>query len=249
MKKITFKNSRNLTLVGNLFDIGSNKIVIMAHGFINNKFSNGRYDKLAAALNAIGYDALAFDFSGCGESDDDAINADNEVDDLNSAIEFALSKGYEEISLFGNSFGTLSCLRCCRKEIAAMVLTGALTDSMSYNWKDFYSEEQLESLETDGFFYDLSASGRLHKINKQTLLDFEQINQEDLVKNTTCPVLIIHGDNIEDEEEVQLLERSKRAINLLPMGSRLEIISGGKHGLRAEWDTVILLASEWYKKH
>jgi len=249
MKRIAFKNSSGLTLVGNLFHIGSNKIIIMAHGFTNNKSSNGRYDKLAVALNTLGYDALAFDFSGCGESDDAAITAENEVDDLNSAIEFAISKGYDKISLFGNSFGTLSCLRCFRKEVSTMVLTGALTDSMNYNWKDFYSKDQLQGLETDGFFYEKSASGRLHKISKQTLLDFEQINQKELVKNLTRPVLIIHGDNIEDAEELQLLERSKRAIGLMPKGSKLEIITGGKHGLRAEWDTVISLASEWYKKH
>ena len=67
--------------------------------------------------------------------------------------------------------------------------------------------------------------------------------------NLFCPVLIIHGDNIEDEEEIQLLERSKQAIKSLPKTSRLEIIAGGKHGLRAEWATVISLACEWYKKH
>ena len=249
IKKIVFKNSRNLNLAGNLFDIGSNKIVILAHGFTNNKSSNGRYDRLAEALTACGYDALAFDFSGCGESDDDVITASNQVDDLNSAIEYALSKGYKKISLFGNSFSTLSCLRCFRKEINSMVLTGALTDSMNYNWKDYYSEEELKKLEIDGFFFVNFSSGRVFKISKQTLLDFEQINQKELVEKITCPVLIIHGDNIEDEEEIQLLERSKKAIKMLPETCRLEIIAGGRHGLRAEWDTVISLTCEWYKKY
>jgi len=249
IKKIVFKNSRNLNLAGNLFDIGSNKIVILAHGFTNNKSSNGRYDRLAEALTACGHDALAFDFSGCGESDDDVITASNQVDDLNSAIEYALSKGYKKISLFGNSFGTLSCLRCFRKEINSMVLTGALTDSMNYNWKDYYSEEQLKKLDATGFFFVNSPPGRVFKINKQTLLDFEQINQKELVEKITCPVLIIHGDNIEDEEEIQLLERSKQAIKLLPDTSRLEIIAGGRHGLRPEWDTVISLTCNWYKKY
>ena len=247
-KKVTFKNSRELTLVGNLFSVGSNKIIIMAHGFTNNKSSNGRFDKLAEALNSLGYDALSFDFSGCGESDDDVITASNQTDDLNSAIEYALSMGYKKLSLFGNSFGTLSCLRCFRKEIASMVLTGALTDSMKYNWEDYYLEEQLKKLDIDGFFFVNSPSGRVFKISKQTLLDFEQINQKELAEKITCPILIIHGDNLEDEEEIQLLERSKQAIKLLPETSVLEVISGGKHGLRAEWDTVISLAGEWYKK-
>ena len=58
----------------------------MAHGFINDKSSNGRFDSLAKALNKMGYDSLAIDFSGSGESDDDALTAENQISDMRYAI-------------------------------------------------------------------------------------------------------------------------------------------------------------------
>ncbi|MCM1989729.1 alpha/beta hydrolase [Oceanirhabdus seepicola] len=247
MEKINFNNSRGLKIVGNLYGVGSKTLIIMAHGFTNNKLSNGRFDSLAEDLSNIGYDALAIDFSGCGESDDDAITSKNQVDDLNSAIDFALSKGYTKIGLFGNSFGTLACLRSYRKEVITMVLVGALTDRMDYDWNDYFSQKQMNDLHTQGFFY--LGTDRMHKITKQTLMDFKEINQKELLRNVDCSILIFHGNNSEDEEEVQLLERSKRAINMMKHNSRLEIIKNAKHGIRNDWDKVIEITCDWYSKY
>lgn len=246
MDKISFNNSRGLKIVANLYSVGSNKLIIMAHGFMNDKSSNGRFEKLSESLNKINYDTLAIDFSGCGESEDDDIISKNQVDDLNSAIEFAISKEYEKIGLFGNSFGTLACLKSYRKEVITMVLVGAITESMPYDWHEYFSKEQMGNLNKEGFFY--SDTDRKHKITKQTLMDFENINQENLVKDVNCPILIIHGNNSEDGEELQLLERSKRAINRMPVDSTLEIIEGGKHGLVDDWSKVIDISHLWYGK-
>jgi pimeloyl-ACP methyl ester carboxylesterase len=250
MGKIKFNNSRGLDLIGILNKVGSDKIIIMAHGFLNDKSSNGRFDRLSASLNSIGYDTLAFDFSGCGESDTDPITSENQVDDLNCAMRYVLSQGYKKIGLFGNSFGTLACLRCYNLEIMTMILTGALTDSMKYNWNEFFTTEQLNELDGKGFFYYRTSSDRKdNKIVKQTLFDFEQINQKELVGNVKCPVLIIHGNNNNDSEELELLKRSKTAIELMSNNSKLEIIEGAKHGLRNEWDKVIDMTCKWYSKH
>jgi len=246
-KKIKFKNSRGLKIVGNLYRVDSHIIIIMAHGFTNDKSSNGRFDDLAEALNKAGYDVLAIDFSGCGESDDDSITLNNQVDDLNSAIQFALEKGYKKIGLFGNSFGTLACLKNYKKEVITMVLVGALTDSMQYDWNDYFSKEQLDNLHKQGFFY--FCTNRKHKITNQTLMDFEQINQKDLFRNIDCPILIIHGDNSKDQEELQLLERSKKAIKTIIDNSKLEIVKGAKHGMRKDWDKVIDITCKWYSKY
>lgn len=246
MDKINFNNSKGLKIVGNLYSVSSNSLIIIAHGFMNNKSSNGRFDNLAESLNDVDYDALAIDFSGCGDSDDDIITLKNQIDDLNSAIEFALLKGYEKISLFGNSLGTLVCLRAYRKEIITMILVGALTDSMNYNWDDYFSKKQISDLHENGFFF--SDNDRKHKISKQTLLDFKEINQKDLINNVNCPILIIHGNNSEDEEELQLLERSKRALSIMSSNSKLKIIEGGTHGLSNDWDEVIDITKLWYNK-
>lgn len=52
MEKITFKNSRDLKIVGNLFGINSSTLIIMAHGFTNNKTSDNRFDSPSEFLNS-----------------------------------------------------------------------------------------------------------------------------------------------------------------------------------------------------
>jgi pimeloyl-ACP methyl ester carboxylesterase len=249
MERVTFKNSRNLTLVGNLYPSVSKSIIIMCHGFMSSKCSKGRFERLAIAFNKLGYNALAFDFSGCGESDDDSLTVEKEIDDLKSAISFAKSKGYEKIALYGHSLGTLICLKCYTSEIATMVLSGALTDSMQYNWYEFFTKEQMEELMKKGYITE-STPKEVRKeiiVDKQILMDFELIDQKELLRNVTCPVLIIHGNN--DEEEILLCERSKMAMTLLSSDSKLEIIDGANHSFLEHFHIVIKLAADWFGKY
>ncbi|MBA3813314.1 MAG: hypothetical protein H0X26_02290 [Alphaproteobacteria bacterium] len=87
-KRITFQNSRGLTLVGHFYPASSDKIVVIAPGFCSDKFSQGRFEIYAKSLNEKDTSALAIDFAGVGESDDDSLTIDKEVDDLKSAITF-----------------------------------------------------------------------------------------------------------------------------------------------------------------
>jgi len=249
MEKLIFKNSRDLSLVGNLYISNSNRVVIMAHGFTNNKSSQGRFDKIAEALIKLDFNVFAFDFSGCGESDPDILNAANEVDDLNSAIEFMKSRGYERIGLFGNSLGSLICLRCFRSEIETMVLMGALTHRMDYDWNEEFTQDQMNELERDGIITLTSAELGIRRVGHQMLNDFKDIDQEKLLKAVSCPVLIIHGNNEEDKEEVQLLANSRKGMHLLSETAELVVIDGAKHGCREHLDEVIKLTSKWYLKH
>lgn len=249
MERITFNNSQNLTLVGNLYPSVSDSIIIMCHGFLSNKYSKGRFERLINVFNKSGFSALAFDFRGCGESDDDSLTVDKEVDDLKSAIAFAKSKGYKKIALYGHSLGTLICLKCCTSEIITMVLSGALTDSMNYNWDEFFTKDQMQELKEKGYVTALTPNEVREKIiiDKQILIDFELINQKELLKNVTCPVLIIHGNN--DEEENLLCERSKSAMTLLSNDSKLEIINGANHSFLEHYDILINFTNDWFIKH
>ena len=73
VKRITFQNSRGLTLVGHLYPESADKIVIMSPASCSDKSSQGRFDVYARRLNVEGISAFALDFSGCGESDDDVL--------------------------------------------------------------------------------------------------------------------------------------------------------------------------------
>lgn len=249
MERVTFKNTRNLTLVGNLYPSTSKSIIIMCHGFMSNKHSKGRFKRLAVAFNKSGYSALSFDFSGCGESDDDFLTVKKEVDDLKSAIQFVKSMGYEKIALYGHSLGSLICLKSYTPEIRTIVLSGALTDSMKYDWEEFFTKEQMQELEEEGYLIEYTPKEVRKKtlIDRRILKDFELINQEELLKNIDCPVLIIHGDN--DEEERLLHKRSKAAMNFLSNDSKLEVIRRANHNFLKHFDIVIELATDWFNKY
>jgi pimeloyl-ACP methyl ester carboxylesterase len=249
MERVTFKNSRNLTLVGNLYKSISDSVIIMCHGFMSSKYSMGRFEKLAKAFNESRFDTLTFDFSGCGESDDDSLTIEKEVDDLNSAITFVKSRGYTKIALYGHSLGTAICLKSFILEIKAMVLTGALTDSMKYKWDEFFTRVQMNELNKNGYILEYSSDPFREEIiiDSQMLLDFELINQGELLKNVTCPVLIVHGNN--DEEEKLLYKKSQIAITLLSSDSKLEVINGANHNFLEHLDILIELANNWFLRY
>jgi len=249
MERVTFKNSRNLTQVGNLHSAPSASAVVLAHGFTSEKTSDGRFVRLGDALQSIGLNVLAFDFGGCGESDDDILDFPHQIDDLNSAISFVQSKGAQAIGLHGHSLGSLVCLRCFSPKIAAMVFTGALTDRMQYDWSGYYSSAQLSQLDELGYLSATDRTGKERKIGRQLLQEFSLIDQQDLLQNVTCPVLIIHGNHQDDWEEQQLLERSRKGMKFLAPSSRLEVLEGGSHGLREQYDRVIEMAKSWYGQY
>ncbi|MBM7645585.1 alpha-beta hydrolase superfamily lysophospholipase [Scopulibacillus daqui] len=251
MERISFKNSRNKTLIGNLYHSASQAIIIMVHGFTSDKFSKGRFQILAEAFNQAGIAVLTFDLSGCGESDDDSLTVDKEVDDLNSAIGFVLSRGYQKIALYGHSLGSLICLKSWTPIIVTMVLSGALTDAMTYQWDEYFSREQMKELKERGYI-TIERVNSLRTtviVYKQMLKDFEEINQKQLLEQVHCPVLIIHGNAINDKEECLLLQKSKKGMKYLPKGSELEVIDGADHRFLEHLDTLKELAKNWYIKH
>lgn len=125
-----------------------------------------------------------------------------------------------------------------------MVLSGALTDSMKYNWSEIFTKEQMQELEEKGYLTEYTPQEVRKKIviDKRILKDFELINQKKLLKDINCPVLIIHGNN--DEEEKLLYERSKTAMTLLSSDSKLEVIDGANHSFLEHFHSVVNLTTE-----
>ena len=249
MERIEFRNSRGLRLVGSLHPAVGNAAIVLAHGFTSDKSAMGRFDSLSEALSRAGYSVLAFDFSGCGESDPEILAAHNMVDDLRCALDFMRTKGSTRIGLYGHSLGGTICLKCADAGVETMILSGAATDKMDYDWKQYYSETQLTDLKRQGYFKLVDRTGKERTIGRQMLRDFEEIDQPTLLGSVSCPVLLIHGNHRDDEEELALLARSRRGMQFLPDGSRLEIIEGANHTFLGHWTAVIALATEWYLHH
>ena len=220
-------------------------MVIMAHGFTSDRRSRGRFGRLAGALAGDGHSSLRFDFSGCGESGDDTLTIAKQVDDLQSALAFVESEGFRHIALYGHSLGGLICLRAYSPQVTTMVLTGPATGAMHYEWDRHFSSAQMRELSETGRLTVHPDDGPRNRIVVEAAMleEFEHIDQRELLSRVKCPVLLIHGD--EGEEERQLLERSREGIEYLPEGSRLAIIHGASHDMLDHFDQVIQLTLNW----
>jgi pimeloyl-ACP methyl ester carboxylesterase len=153
------------------------------------------------------------------------------------------------MGLFGNSLGTLICLRCADEEVETMVLMGALTHSMNYDWEAFFPKEKMEELARDGVMRLASETGGVRLLDQQMLRDFEEIDQQRLLEPVGCPVLLIHGDHPEDEEEETLLGYSRSGMRWLPGASRLVVIEGARHGCAEHMDRVVEETVAWFGEH
>ncbi|MHB8859494.1 MAG: alpha/beta hydrolase [Thermoleophilia bacterium] len=251
MQRVTFTNSRNLTLVGNLYPSTAKSIVILSHGFTSDKSSRGRHELLAGSLVRSGFSALAFDFSGSGESDDDLLTIENQVDDLSSAIEYVASEGYTNIALQGHSLGGLISLMSYSPRIITMVLTGPVTGPVNYLWEEYYPRDRLEQLRKNGRLEVEVQSQWRQRVTVGSLLleTFATIDQERLLTGVKCPLLIIHGNSKEDEEERMLLATTRRGIKYLPEGSRLDVIEEAGHSFTGHMDEVVDKTVDWYTNH
>jgi pimeloyl-ACP methyl ester carboxylesterase len=247
MERVTFKNSRSLSLVGHLYSSKSRSIVIISHALANDKSERGKLDKVAEKLNESGFNVLAFDFSGCGESDNDTLTIGKEVDDLKCAIDFVKSKGFENIALFGHSTGALVSLYGYNPEIKTIVLWSPVTNKVKYRWEDKLSKEQLQELNEKGYFTRkrTNAIRETYHIDKQMLKDRETVNQKELLKEISCPVLIIQGT----KDTSIPIEDSKNALKLLSKESQLELVENANHDFTEHVSKLVELSNDWFLKH
>ncbi|MBI2707280.1 MAG: alpha/beta hydrolase [Proteobacteria bacterium] len=246
-KRITFQNSRGLTLVGHLSLESSDKIVIMSPGSCSDKSSQGRFDVYARRLNENGISALAIDFSGCGESDDDSLTIEKEVDDLKSAIKFVRSQGYTKIGLYGNSLGGLISLIAFSPDIQTIAMTGGLTGPRKFDWEKLLTVNQKQELQEYGHVTVRDSHNMDRKeviLDKTFFQDFERVNQEEILRRVSCPVFMIHGDG--DEEERSGHHLSQVALTYLPQGSKIELLLGAGHGFWGYIDEVAELLTQWF---
>ena len=247
MERVIFKNSRNKSLIGNLSTSKSQSIIIISHALANDKSERGKIDHIVKKFNDSGFSTLAFDFSGCGESDDDTLTVEKQVDDLKSAIKFVKSKGFKKIALFGHSLGCLVSLKAYCKEIQTMVLWSPITNKVRYRWEDKLSKEQLQELSEKGYFTRKrkNAIREIYHIDKQMLEERETVEQKELLQDINCPVLIIHGT----KDENIPLEDSKNAIKLLSKESQLKIVENADHDFNEHVNILAELSNEWLIQH
>lgn len=250
MQTIEFLNERSQKLVGHWYAASTEKVIIVAHGLASDKTAGGRTPLIAEALVKAGYHVLAFDFSGCGESDNEKVAVHRQVEDLKAAIGYVQTKGFNQIGLLGHSLGSLVSLKTYSEEIDAIVLYGALTHPLDYSWEDYFSSEQRKQMEELGYAIVPKSEGPRAEVHVDRRLQDElsSINPNEVLRRVQSPVLIIHGNHEQDLLELTFLAASKKALDYLPEGSQLEIIEGANHHFREHVDQLTTLIINWFNQ-
>ncbi|MDR1160447.1 MAG: lysophospholipase [Syntrophomonadaceae bacterium] len=183
-EKVTINNIEGLRLAALSFmPAECNYVVIICHGFRGTKENSGRLQRFVSRLNQINMGALAFDFTGNGESEGkfSEISLTRQVRDLSCVIDYVKRRCRKPIILLGRSFGgsTVAASAIKKPEIAAYI---------------FWSTPLLLS-QTFGSPGDQQS--RLEIKNEVPLSLIEDLKNHDMSEYLAAikdkPVLVVHG--------------------------------------------------------
>lgn len=243
MCRVEFPNSRGLTLVGNYRKVAHAPTIIMVHGLGSDRSAGGRFDRLAEALSQNGYSTLAFDLGSCGESSFDTFTLEKFRDDLQCAIAFAKSNKCTSIGLVGHSLGAVTCLQVFPADIEAMVLTGAVAGALDF---ELGPEDEDEVKKTGHFtvlFFQSNDEPLTRKADAQIIRECALLTPQNLFAHVSCPTLLIYAAND------SWISQAVLGIRHIKAPSQLEMIEGTDHNLYSQYERVINLAVDWFRRY
>jgi pimeloyl-ACP methyl ester carboxylesterase len=156
--------------------------LVCCHGFISDK--SGSYERRCQRAVTEGYNAIRFDFRGCGESDGEFVNQtlSSRIADLRAILDFFEAESYV---LFGSSFGAKTAFHTAVIDDRVRAVAGR--SPLTYNRG--FNEERAIVNEEGQFQYDTG-----HMINKKFFKDLDKHPFEDVTTKISIPVAIFHGN-------------------------------------------------------
>jgi len=205
---------------------GASACVITCHGFDSSKDSE-KYVDIGRRFCGEGLAVLRFDFRGCGESggkfEDTSLTG--RIDDLESALDFVEKQRYGSIGVMGSSLGGTVAVLTARKDRRVKALVTWATPC--------YLDELFRREVIEGF----------EKLRK----DVRKYDVVKALKETRCPVMIVHGSL---DEQVPL-PHAKVLYENADEPKNIQIIEGADHRLTnpIHRRKAIELTLEWFKKY
>ena len=168
-------------VVGVHHEATGDRWLVFCHGFLSDK--SGSYERRCERAVNEGYDAVRFDFRGCGESDGAFVEQtlSDKLADLRAVVE---SVGPESYALFGSSFGGKVALHTAARD-DRVVAVGARAP-VTYN-RAFDSYRRTVERDGELAFED----GRA--IDKRFFDDLDTYDFEAAARAIDVPVAIFHG--------------------------------------------------------
>jgi pimeloyl-ACP methyl ester carboxylesterase len=201
---------------------GFSRVVIVAHGFYNNK-DTFLFKGIAQALSKE-YDVIVFDFRGHGKSSGRFSWTALEQKDLQAVIAYAKENHYTKIGVIGFSFGAATALieAGIHHNIDSLIVVSAPADSGRINYH-FWEKDMWKDLELN---LGIKGRGKGFRPGNPFLRKIRPIDIVD--KILTTPVLFIHGENdwlVKPSHSQRLFEKAKEP-------KALKIIKNGGHAER-----------------
>jgi pimeloyl-ACP methyl ester carboxylesterase len=215
---------RDGALVGELTQPkSSRRLIVMCHGY-QSSGASPTIVALAEMLNQKGYTTFLFTFSPSKGSTD----VEQQVGDLDAIIKYFES--FDEVILFGNSFGALSA------SIAALVnprVNGLITVS------GFFGRRQLGPKYRRSYFM-FETLGLLHPNYRRILRYTKRMLRPEQIK---VPVLVIHSKADIDV----LVAQSEWFFSRLSTTKQLLTLDTANHGISLDADrrTVVKAIDTW----
>ncbi|MBU1043588.1 MAG: alpha/beta hydrolase [Candidatus Omnitrophica bacterium] len=204
-EKITLKTFDRQTIALDHYRNGFKKVVVLAHGFYNNK--DAYLFKAIAAELAKYYDVLVFDFRGHGKSTGLFSWTADEPKDLSVVLAYAKEQGYDQVGIVGFSLGAAVAIieASHNRIINSVIAVSAPFDFWQINFH-FWEPEMLSDLKLN-----LGIKGKGKGVRPGNILK-KKIKPIDVVsKIAPVPIYFIHGEKdwiIKPKHSEKLFEKA-----------------------------------------
>ncbi|TVU34216.1 hypothetical protein EJB05_16047 [Eragrostis curvula] len=227
-QRIVVANKHGENLVGVLHHTGSNKVVVLCHGFTGTK-DDGVVIDLTSALTKQGISVFRFDFSGNGESEGEFQygNYRKEADDLHSVVSYLREK-YDVTAIVGHSKGgDVVVLYASIYNDVPMVVNLSGRFDLKKGVEERLGKDFIDRINKEGFIDVTTKSGKFwYRVTKESLM--ERLNTDmraaSLSISKECRFFTIHGS----ADETIPVEDAYEFAKLIP-NHKLCVIEGADH--------------------
>lgn len=191
----------------------SDSWLVFCHGFLSDK--SGSYEQRCERAVREGYNAVRFDFRGCGESDSAFIdqNLSTRIADLRAVVDYFDPPSY---TAFGSSFGGKTAFHAAVDDVRVEALVTRAP--VTYN-RAFAAAR--EAVAAEGVYqYDEN-----YAIDDRFFEDFDTYAFADVAERLDVPIAIFHGR----EDASVPLSDSLEAVGELATDTVLQAYRGEGH--------------------
>lgn len=172
--------------------------LVFCHGFLSDK--TGSYERRCRRAVEHGYDAVRFDFRGCGESDGEFVaqTLSDKLADLRRVVDYFEPPSY---ACFGSSFGGKVAFHAAVRDdrVDAIVTRAPVTYARAF-------DEYRTAVEREGELRFETGD----RIDRRFFDDFEGYGFDGVANSIDVPVAIFHGAQDESVDVADSFEAASR---------------------------------------